>query len=282
MAVPSSKVHHKLLRATQVIIALVAEKESLLKESQWLKSELQALHQQLASHRSDKQPAAQRPLQNGAPLTSAPLTSAPPTIALSPHGSAQSNFLLQPGFSQPAAGAEVLIRAPPTIISAPPTTTSAPPIMTSAPPTTAPATPHFTEAPPLVVPPPHQQSVFILPSSLPPPTNHSSPIPPLLNESSDFEQQHSNLERLLCQLGHNESHASSCRSSPRHPPAPPLWEEERVSVAPSQGEEMGVQGVGVRPLPKHTTTTTKGPTKPQGRRQVHSKLVNIRNYNDRS
>ncbi|KAL5474990.1 hypothetical protein EMCRGX_G027031 [Ephydatia muelleri] len=280
LAVPPSKVHHKLLRATQVIIALVAEKESLLKESQWLKSELQALHQQLASHGADKQPpVAHRPSQNGAP----------PTTALFPHGSAQSNSLPRPGPSQPAAGEEVFIRAPPTTASGPPTITSAPPTTASTAPQTITVSTHVdatsTEALPLVVPPPHQQSVFVLPSSLPPPTNHSSPIPPpsLLNESSDFEQQHNNLERLLCHLGHDESHApsSSCRSSPRHPPAPPLWEEVEVGVAPSQGKEgMGVQGVGVRPLPKNTTT--KGPTNLQGRRLVHSKPVKIRNYNNRS
>eukprot|EP00731_Ephydatia_muelleri_P021528 Em0014g119a len=245
----------ELLRATQVIIALVAEKESLLKESQWLKSELQALHQQLASHGADKQPpVAHRPSQN----------SAPPTTALSPHGSAQSNSLPRQGPSQPAAGEEVFIRAPPTTASAPPT-------IASASPTTAPT------APPTITVSTHVDAT-------------STEAPPLVSNTSistqrvsDFEPQHNNLERLLCHLGHDESHApsSSCRSSPRRPPAPPLWEEVEVGEAPSQGKEgMGVQGVGVRPLPKNTTT--KGPTKLQGRRLVHSKPLKIRNYNNRS
>lgn len=281
---PQSKVHHKLLRATQVIIALVREKESLLKESHWLKAELTELHQQLANRNATN---VQGPMQSCATPTTLPPSggSAQPTSSPWQH---------QP--SHPVVNAEVLVGAPPTTSTAPLTIPGSTRV-------DVPSNISGGGGPPHVVPSPHPYA-----PSLPPPTSHSSPIPPShLNESSDFEKQHNHLERLLNHLENNDdSHAPSSVgwSPPSHHAvihdAPPIREKDRVGVVSSQGktlsqkesvgvapcqeeEGMGVQGTGMRRLPKPATiTTTKGPVKAQGRKLVQNKPLKIRNYNDRS
>ena len=238
-----------------MIIALVKEKESLLREGQWLKAELQELHQQLAQIRPGEGPPVYKyspPPAGAPPITTPP--DVPPTAMPLP----QSRPPQQPATA-----------APPTAI--PSTHSETPP----------------TGAPPTMGPPPlHQQPVPHLHLPLPPPTHHSSPLPPsVLNESSDFDQQHDNLERLLCHLGNEDSHAqisSSRQSSPSHPvvshePPPPLEEVEGR-------EGMSVQGLAVRPLAKNTNNTARAPVKLlHSRRLGHNKpVVRIRNYNNRS
>ena len=240
-----------------MIIALVREKESLLSEARWLKTELQELHLQLAHHRDTAVPLC--PPHAGATPSATPLphAGAPPTATPLPQGGTPPTTLPQQRPSQPVTAAEVLIGAPPTDS----TRIDAPPIIL-APPTTAPL--------------PHHQPIPLLP----PPTHHSSPLL-LLNESSDFDQQHDNLERLLHCLSNEDSHAppSSCQSSPHHTVVP-------LAAPPPQGEEgMGVCGVGVRPLAKHTantTTSARALTKLQARRLGQNKAVKVRNYTNKS